>query len=202
MAWLRVELFEQIRRDRRDADLSIRELAQRHHVHRHTVRQALANAIPPPRKTYPRGRDREESERFIALRSHYGFDSFFCRPGIEGAHEKGGVEDEIGPFHRPAARCGDRRPAHLQRAHPGNRHRVLPAAHQQDQYTTQAARLTPCSIKPASSSSERPAGTLPTRERCPLGTGRHREASASRHDAQRRDGGHAGRVQAPPHAPP
>src|SRR5215831_12073973 len=28
-----------------------------------------------------RGRDRAESERFIALRSHYGFDSFFCIPG-------------------------------------------------------------------------------------------------------------------------
>ena len=36
-----------------------------------------------------RGRDRAESERFIALRSHYGFDSFFCTPGKEGAHEKG-----------------------------------------------------------------------------------------------------------------
>ena len=41
-----------------------------------------------------------ESERFTALRSHYGFDSFFCRPGIEGAHEKGGVEGEIGRFRR------------------------------------------------------------------------------------------------------
>jgi hypothetical protein len=47
-----------------------------------------------------RGRDREESERFIALRSHYGFDSFFCRPGKDGAHEKGGVEGEIGRFRR------------------------------------------------------------------------------------------------------
>ncbi|MGH3635477.1 MAG: IS21 family transposase [Pseudonocardiaceae bacterium] len=47
-----------------------------------------------------RGRDRSESERFIALRSHYGFDSFFCIPGIDGAHEKGGVEGEIGRFRR------------------------------------------------------------------------------------------------------
>ena len=47
-----------------------------------------------------RGRDRIESERFIALRSHYSFDSFFCRPGVEGAHEKGGVEGEIGRFRR------------------------------------------------------------------------------------------------------
>jgi transposase len=253
----RVELFEQIRRDRRVEQLSIRELADRHGVHRRTVRQALASAVPPPRKTYPprrrpaidpyvtvidgwliedrdaprkqrhtarrvwqrfvaehevtlaevtvsryvarrrgelgldhrevsipqmhladaeaevdfgefyatvagvvikvwmfvmrlshsgkafdvafgtqaqeafleghvlafehfggvparvrydnlkpavvrvlKGRDRTESERFTALRSHYGFDSFFCRPGIEGAHEKGGVEGEIGRFCR------------------------------------------------------------------------------------------------------
>lgn len=47
-----------------------------------------------------KGRDRTESERFTALRSHFGFDSFFCRPGLEGAHEKGGVEGEIGRFRR------------------------------------------------------------------------------------------------------
>jgi hypothetical protein len=48
----RVELFEQIRRDRRLENLSIRELAERHRVHRRTVRQAL----PPPRKQHPPGR--------------------------------------------------------------------------------------------------------------------------------------------------
>lgn len=257
MARSRVELFEQIRRDHRVEKLSIRALADRHRVHRRTVREALGNAIPPPRKTYPprprpaveayveiidgwllgdqdvprkqrhtarrvwqrlvaehgaslsevtvsrhvarrrvelgldrvevavpqthppgaeaevdfgefyatiggvwmklwmfvmrlsfsgkafhvafanqaqeaflqghvlafehfgavpgrirydnlnpavvrvlKGRDRDENERFIALRSHYGYDSFFCRPGIEGAHEKGGVEGEIGRFRR------------------------------------------------------------------------------------------------------
>lgn len=47
-----------------------------------------------------KGRGRIESERFVALRSHYGFDSFFCQPGIKGAHEKGGVEGEIGRFRR------------------------------------------------------------------------------------------------------
>jgi transposase len=46
------------------------------------------------------GRDRVENQRFIALRSHYGFDSFFCQPGRRGAHEKGGVEGEIGRFRR------------------------------------------------------------------------------------------------------
>src|SRR6266508_4384036 len=255
----RVELFESIRRQHRDEGLSIRELAQRHHVHRRTVRQALINAVPPQRKaperaapalgahevtvrawleadlevprkqrhtarrvwqrlceevdaevaestvralvgriraelgldaaacgvTIPQdhrpgeeaecdfgefyawiagaqlrlylfvmrlsfsgrgfvvafanqaqeafleghvlafehfggvpagqirydnlkdavrrilvGRDRVETERFIALRSHYGFDSFFCEPGIKGAHEKGGVEGEVGRFRR------------------------------------------------------------------------------------------------------
>ena len=257
MARSRVEVFEQIRRDRRAEGLSIRELASRHGVHRRTVRQALASAVPPARKPYrPRpcpaidaysaiidgwliadqvapkkqrhtarriwqrlvaehgatcsevtvsryvarrraelgiknvevsvpqthepgaeaevdfgefwacvggesvkcwmfvmrlscsgrsfhvafttqaqeaflqghvlafnhfggiparlrydnlkpavvkvlkGRNRTESDRFIALRSHYGFDSFFCRPGKEGAHEKGGVEGEIGRFRR------------------------------------------------------------------------------------------------------
>jgi transposase len=257
MARSRVELFEQIRRDWRAGGSSIRELAGRHHVHRRTVRQALASAVPPPRKAYPqrprpaigryavvidgwlladrdvppkqrhtarrvwqrlvaehgasvaevtvsryvarrrvelgldkvqvtvpqahepgaeaevdfgefyahvagvllklwmfvlrlscsgrtfhiafatqaqeafleghvlafeyfgavpgrirydnlkpavvrvlRGRDRAEAERFVALRSHYGFDSFFCIPGKAGSHEKGGVEGEIGRFRR------------------------------------------------------------------------------------------------------
>jgi len=46
------------------------------------------------------GRDRTETDRFIALRSHYGFDAFFCIPGQSGAHEKGGVEGEVGRFRR------------------------------------------------------------------------------------------------------
>jgi len=47
-----------------------------------------------------KGRSRVESDRFTALRSHYGFDSFFCQPGIKGSHEKGGVESEVGRFRR------------------------------------------------------------------------------------------------------
>jgi hypothetical protein len=47
-----------------------------------------------------KGRDRKETERFVAMRSHYRFDSFFCLPGIGGAHEKGGVEGEVGRFRR------------------------------------------------------------------------------------------------------
>jgi transposase len=47
-----------------------------------------------------RGRKREQTDRLIALRSHYLFDAIFARPGIEGAHEKGGVEGEVGRFRR------------------------------------------------------------------------------------------------------
>ena len=43
-------MFEQIRRDRAVEELSIRALAERHGVHRRTVRQALESAVPPPRK--------------------------------------------------------------------------------------------------------------------------------------------------------
>jgi transposase len=252
----RVELFEQIRRDARREGLSVRALAERHHVHRRTVRQALASALPPPRKTPTRdapvlgpwkaiirgwleadqtaprkqrhtgrriwqrlreeygaavaeptvrafvgqvrgelrgrlrevtipqvhppgaeaecdfgdcyvdlagvrtrlflfhlrlsasgrafhrayatqaqeaffdghvaalahfggvpgrirydnlkpavirvlvGRTRQEHDRFVVLRSHYGFDAFFCLPGPAGAHEKGGVEGDVGRFRR------------------------------------------------------------------------------------------------------
>jgi transposase len=46
------------------------------------------------------GRERFEHPRFVAMRSHYGYDSFFCNPGLDGAHEKGGVEGEIGRFRR------------------------------------------------------------------------------------------------------
>jgi transposase len=46
------------------------------------------------------GRERWENPRFVALRSHYAYDSFYCRPGKDGAHEKGGVEGEVGRFRR------------------------------------------------------------------------------------------------------
>jgi hypothetical protein len=46
----RVEQFAAIRRDHRLEGLSIRALADRHGVHRRTVRQALESAVPPPRK--------------------------------------------------------------------------------------------------------------------------------------------------------
>ena len=46
------------------------------------------------------GNRRKEQDRFIAFRSHYLFRSSFTSLGIQGAHEKGGVENEVGRFRR------------------------------------------------------------------------------------------------------
>ena len=58
-----------------------------------------------------RGRRRVETDRFVALRSHYLFASQFTTPGIKGAHEKGGVEGEVGRYRRnhlvPVPAVGD-----------------------------------------------------------------------------------------------
>jgi len=45
-------------------------------------------------------RSRVETDRWTAFRSHWGLDAFYCQPGIAGAHEKGGVEGQIGWFRR------------------------------------------------------------------------------------------------------
>lgn len=45
-----------------------------------------------------RGHQREETARFVAFRSHWGFASDFCNPGQ--GHEKGGVEGEGGQYRR------------------------------------------------------------------------------------------------------
>ena len=51
----RVELFEQIRRDRKFGGLSTHALARKYGGHRRTVRQALESSVPPARKR-PEGR--------------------------------------------------------------------------------------------------------------------------------------------------
>jgi hypothetical protein len=43
---------------------------------------------------------RTENQRWVAFRSHYAMEAFYCQPGITGAHEKGGVEGDIGRFRR------------------------------------------------------------------------------------------------------
>ena len=45
-----------------------------------------------------RGHQREETERLIAFRSHWGFETEFCNPAR--GNEKGGVEGEVGYFRR------------------------------------------------------------------------------------------------------
>jgi transposase len=49
---------------------------------------------------FGQGRQRVENDRWVLFKSHYGFDAFYCQPGIAGAHEKGGVEGEVGWFRR------------------------------------------------------------------------------------------------------
>src|SRR5437868_12016566 len=45
-----------------------------------------------------RGHQRVETERLIAFRSHWGFQTEFCNPAR--GNEKGGVEGEVGYFRR------------------------------------------------------------------------------------------------------
>jgi len=54
----------------------------------------LASAV----KKILRGRQREETERVIAFRSHWGFRSEYCNPA--SGNEKGGVEGELGWYRR------------------------------------------------------------------------------------------------------
>ena len=55
-----------------------------------------------------RGHEREETERLIGFRSHWGFQAQFCNPAR--GNEKGGVEGEVGYFRRnhlvPVPRVG------------------------------------------------------------------------------------------------
>ena len=78
------------------AFLEAHELAFQHFggVFREIRYDNLSSAV----KKIFRGRQREETNRFIAFRSHWGFQSDFCTPG-EG-HEKGGVEGEGGYLRR------------------------------------------------------------------------------------------------------
>jgi transposase len=61
-----MEQFEQIRRDRDREDMSIRGLAERHGVHRRTVKQALASPLLPARRR-PVGRPAPKLGAYRAL---------------------------------------------------------------------------------------------------------------------------------------
>jgi transposase len=76
--------------------LEAHELAFQHlgSVHRCLRYDNLSSAV----KKVLLGHRREETARFVAFRSHWGFESSFCTPG-EG-HEQGGVEGGVGFFGR------------------------------------------------------------------------------------------------------
>jgi transposase len=61
-------------------------------------RQVRYDNLKSAVKKILRGYQREETARFIAFRSHWGFTAEFCNPGR--GNEKGGVEGEIGYFRR------------------------------------------------------------------------------------------------------
>jgi transposase len=79
------------------ASLEAHELAFRYFggVFRRLRYDNLKSAVKRILRGYHR---REETERLIASRSHWGFESEFCNPGR--GNEKGGVESEVGYFRR------------------------------------------------------------------------------------------------------
>lgn len=58
------------------------------------------NLTPAVKKVIFRSRSRVENDKWAAFRTHYGFTAFYCFPGEEGAHEKGGVEGQVGYYRR------------------------------------------------------------------------------------------------------
>jgi transposase len=78
------------------AFLEAHELAFQHFggVFRRLRYDNLKSAV----KKILRGHQREETERLIAFRSHWGFQTEFCNPAR--GNEKGGVEGEVGYFRR------------------------------------------------------------------------------------------------------
>jgi transposase len=63
-------------------------------------RQVRYDNLAPAVARVLAGRSRVETTRWLAFRAHYGFEAFYCQPGAGGAHEKGGIEGEIGRFRR------------------------------------------------------------------------------------------------------
>ncbi|MFJ9352594.1 Mu transposase domain-containing protein [Streptomyces sp. NPDC101237] len=47
-----------------------------------------------------KSRSREEHPRWNDFRQHFSITPFYCEPGLRGAHEKGGVEGQIGYWRR------------------------------------------------------------------------------------------------------
>lgn len=60
--------------------------------------RSCGNNLSSAVKKILRGRQRVETERILAFRSHWGYQSEYCTPGR--GNEKGGVEGELGWFRR------------------------------------------------------------------------------------------------------
>jgi transposase len=58
------------------------------------------NLAPAVKKVVFHSRSREENPRWTAFHEYYGFTPFCCEPGLRGAHERGGVEGQVGYFRR------------------------------------------------------------------------------------------------------
>jgi hypothetical protein len=118
------------------AFLEAHELAFRYleGVFHHLRYDNLSSAV----KRILRGHQREETARFIAFRSHWGFQAEFCTPAA--AHEKGGVEGEAGYFRRnhwvPVPKAQDLEELNEQ----------LLCACRQDQHRQLAGRGTPVGV--------------------------------------------------------
>jgi transposase len=84
------------RRDTQQAFLEAHQLA--FHYFGGVFERMRYDNLTSASKRVLRGSRREETARFIAFRSHWRFASEFCNLGE--AHEKGGVEGEVGTFRR------------------------------------------------------------------------------------------------------
>jgi hypothetical protein len=96
MSMSKVDLYAAIRRDSR-AGMSGRAISLKYKVSRHTVKAALTSVWPQPRKPMPPRASKLDSFKPVIdeiLRA------FYCQPGLTGAHEKGGVEGQVGWFRR------------------------------------------------------------------------------------------------------
>ena len=58
------------------------------------------NLSPAVNRVIRRSRSRDEHPRWADFHRHFGFTPWYCEPGIRGAHEKGGVEGQIGYWRR------------------------------------------------------------------------------------------------------
>jgi hypothetical protein len=98
--------FEQIKAGQTGRGLSIRQLTGKHRVHRRTVQQALASAVPPARKPYPR-RPRLHG-RHAAARGSRPADRGHNRKGLHHAATVGQAVGDARPaIPGVADRCGE-----------------------------------------------------------------------------------------------